>query len=137
MLIHCYTEIAVEPDEPMAAIATLVRALREFATDSDDARLELNLVATSKRGQAAIREFRPERTKGVPLSQALAIAEELTQLPPSKLNSLHLLATAAGFRWKGSEPGSSARAVLLDTKSFQRKQRFSLGAQLDRGAAGG
>jgi hypothetical protein len=131
MLINCYAEIAVHPDEPAEAIRVLVRVLRECTTDSDDARLELNLVATSKRGQATIRELQPQRTKDVPLAEALEITEELLDLPPAKMSSLHIIAAAKGFRWKGSEPGSSARVVLLDTKSFQRKQRFSLGARLE------
>jgi hypothetical protein len=130
MLINCYTEIPVEPDEPIEAIRALVRVLRESTTDLDNARLELNLVATSKRGQSAIREFQPQRTQGVLLSEALAITEELMRLTPAKMSSLHLIATAEGFRWKGSEPGSTARLVLLDTRSLRRKQRFALGARL-------
>ena len=61
MLIHCRTEIALERDEPVAAIRQMVSLLRKGATGTDRASVELNLVTTSARGREAIAEFRPHR----------------------------------------------------------------------------
>ena len=130
MEIHCFAAIPIEQDEPVPAIRQFVRVLRDGAIDTDRGEIDLNLVATSARGRTTVQEFRPERTKGQLFSRALDIAGELTNLGPAQIRSLHFILSAEGFRWKGSSETSSARLLLLDGKSFQRKQRFDLSAHL-------
>jgi hypothetical protein len=131
MLIKSNAEIRLEQDEPVAAIRQFVQVLRESSVDTEGTEIDLNLVTTSARGQTAVREFRPQRTKGASFADALAITEELTQLGPAKIKSMHLMLTAEGFRWKGSREGTKARLALLDGKSLQRRQRFSFYALLN------
>ena len=45
-------------------------------------------------------------------------------------SQVDLILSADGFRWKGSSEASSAKLLLLDAKSMQRKQRFDLSAHL-------
>ena len=71
-------------------------------------------------------EQRLGRTKGATFEQALALTEELTQLPPAKIKSLHFIMSAEGFRWKGSREGTKARLMLLDGKSLSAKRRRSV-----------
>lgn len=130
MEIHYFATVPLESDEPVSCIRQFVHVLRTYAIDSGKAEVALNLVGTSARAQTTIREFRPQRTKGASWSEALQVAEELTNLRPGKIKSLHFLMSAEGFRWKGSIPSSSGRLGLLDAKSFQRKQRFHLSAHL-------
>jgi len=131
MLIQSNVEIPVEQDHPVAAIRQFVQVLRDSSVDTEGAEIYLNLVATSARGQTAAQEFRPQRTKDGSFADALAITEELTQLGPAKIKSMHFMLSAEGFRWKGSRKGTKARLALLDGKSLQRKQRFSLCALLN------
>ena len=130
MLIHCRAEIALEQEEPVAAIRQLVSLLRRGATSTDRASVDLNLVTTSARGRQVVAEFQPQRTRGVAFEQALAVVEELAALPPTKLKSLHIMAKVGGFRWQGSRAGDEAQLALLDSKSLQRKQRFIFCATL-------
>jgi hypothetical protein len=130
MQIHCFAEFPLEQDDPVPAIRQFVRLLRDGALDTVRGEVGLNLVATSTRGRTTIQEFRPERTKGQPFARALDIAGELTNLGSAQIKSLHFILSAEGFRWKGSSETSSARLLLLDGKSFQRKQRFNLSAHL-------
>jgi hypothetical protein len=125
MLIQSNAEILLEQDEPIPVIRQFVKLLRDCAIDTDRAEIELNLVTSSARGQAAVQEFRPQRTKGMSFAAALAVTEELTTLSTAKIKSLHFMLIAQGFRWKGSREDSKARLALLDGKSFQRKKRFS------------
>jgi hypothetical protein len=131
MLIQSNAEIRLEQDQPVAAIRQFVQVLRESSVDTEWAEIDLNLVTTSARGHAAAQEFRPHRTKGASFADALAITEELTQLGPAKIKSMHFMLTAEGFRWKGSREDTKARLALLDGKSLQRKQRFSFYALLN------
>jgi len=119
-----------DADEPIACIGSFVAALRAGAVDTESAAIELNLVGTSARARTTLQEFRPERVKSAAFVQALDIVDELTRLSPARIKSLHYILLAKGFRWKGSLPGSSARLVLIDTKSLQRIQRFHLTAHL-------
>jgi hypothetical protein len=130
MQIQSFATIPLEQDEPVPAIRRFVRVLREGAVATDRAEIDLHLVATSARGRTALQQFRPERTKEEPFERALEIAEELTNLGVAQIKSLHFILSAGGFRWKGASEGSSARLLLLDGKSFQRKQRFDLSALL-------
>jgi hypothetical protein len=130
MQIQSFATIPLEQDDPVPAIRRFVRLLREGAADTDRAEIDLNLVTTSARGRITVQQFRPERTKGAPFERALEIAEELTNLGVAQIKSLHFLLSAEGFRWKGASEGSSAKLLLLDGKSFQRKHRFDLSALL-------
>lgn len=130
MQIQSFATIPLEQDEPVPAIRQFVRVLREGAAATDRAEIDLNLVATSARGRTAVQQFRPERTKGAPFERALEITEEVTNLGAAQIKSLHFLLSAEGFRWKGASEGSSAKLLLLDGKSFQRKQRFHISALL-------
>jgi len=130
MKIQCFASIVLDADEPIACIRRFVAVLRAGAVDTGAAAIELNLVGTSARARTTLQEFRPERVKSAPFGQALDVVDELTQLSPARIKSLHFILAAKEFRWKGSSPGSSARLVLIDTKSIRRKQRFHLTAQL-------
>lgn len=130
MQIQSFATIPLEQDEPVPAIRQFVRVLREGAVATHHAEIDLNLVATSARGRTAVQQFRPERTKGAPFERALEITEEVTNLGAAQIKSLHFLLSAEGFRWKGASEGSSAKLLLLDGKSFQRKQRFHISALL-------
>jgi hypothetical protein len=130
MEIQSFAKIPLEQDEPVPAIRRFVRLLREGAVATDRAEIDLNLIASSARGRTTVQQFRPERTKGTPFARALEIAEELTNLGVAQIKSLHFLLSAEGFRWKGASEGSSAKLLLLDGKSFQRKHRFDLSALL-------
>jgi hypothetical protein len=130
MKIHCIASILVDIDEPAPCIRQFVRTLRISAMDFEEAAIDLNVVGLSARARTTLQEFRPARVKGVVFPQALDVVEELTELSPAKIKSLHFNLSARGFRWKGSVPSSSARLALLDTKSLQRKQRFLLSANL-------
>jgi hypothetical protein len=87
--------------------------LRAGAVDTGAAAIELNLVGTSARARTTLQEFRPERMKSASFGQVLDVVDELTQLSPARIKSLHFILAAKGFRWKGSSPGSSARLVLI------------------------
>lgn len=130
MEIHCYANVPVEPDEPISAIRQFVRTLRDGAIDTDDSEIHLNLLGISARGKSTIQKFQPQRTQGAPWASALGIAEELTSLGKAEIKSLHFLLSAQNFRWKGSNKETSARVLLVDGKSFQRKKRFELSAHL-------
>jgi len=130
MQIQSFATIPLEQDEPVPAIRRFVRLLREGAVSTDRAEIDLNLIATSARGRTTVQAFRPERTKGAPFERALEITEELMNLGVAQIKSLHFLLSAEGFRWKGASEGSSAKLLLLDGKSFQRKHRFDLSAVL-------
>jgi hypothetical protein len=130
MQIQSLATIPPEQDEPVPAIRQFVRVLREGAVGTERAEIDLNLIASSARGRSAVQQFRPERTNGAPFERALEIVEELTNLGATQIKSLHFLLSAEGFRWKGASEGSSAKLVLLDGKSFQRKHRFDLSALL-------
>jgi hypothetical protein len=130
MKIHCSASIVLDADEPIACIRKFVAVLRTGAADTEAAAIELNLVGTSARARSTLQEFQPERVKSAPFARALAIVDELTQLNPVRIKSLHYVLAAREFRWKGAWPGSSARLVLIDTKSMKRKQRFHLTAHL-------
>jgi hypothetical protein len=130
MEIHCFAAGPLVQDEPVPAIRQFVRLLRDGAIGTERGEVDLNLVATSTRGRTTVQQFRPERTKGQPFARALDIAEGLTNLGPAQIKSLHFILSAGRFRWKGSNETSSARLLLLDGKSFQRKQRFDLSAHL-------
>ena len=130
MEIHCFASVPLEQDEPVPAIRQFVRLLRDGAVGTGHGEIDLNLIGTSARARRTIQEFRPERTKGEAFARSLEIAEELTNLGAAQIKSLHFLLSADGFRSKGSSEGSSAKLVLLDGKSFQRKQRFDLSAHL-------
>jgi hypothetical protein len=135
MKILCYANIPLEQDEPVAGIREFVRILRACATETEKAEVDLNLVGVSARATTTIQEFKPGRTKGAGFERALEIAEEITRLGPAKIKSLSFFLTAEGFRWKGSREGTAARLVLLDGKTFQRKQRFSFLATMSFEAA--
>jgi hypothetical protein len=128
--IHYFAAIPIQNDEPVSCIRQFVHVLRTCAIDSGKAEIDPNLIGTSARARMTIREFQPHRIKRTSLSQALQVTEELTNLRPAKIKSLHFMMLAEGFRWKGSISSSSGRLGLLDTKSFQRKQRFHLSAHL-------
>jgi hypothetical protein len=130
MQIQSFATIPLEQDEPVSAIRQFVRVLREAAAGTAHAEIDLNLIASSARGRTAVQQFRPERTKGATFERALEIAEELTNLGVAQIKSLHFILSAEGFRWKGASEGSSAKLLLLDGKSFQRKHRFDLSALL-------
>lgn len=130
MQIHCLASIPLDADEPVPAIRQFVRVLRDSAIGADRSEVDLNLVGISARARSAIQQFRPERTKGQPFARALDIAEELTNLGAAQIKSLNFILSADCFRWKGSSEASSAKLLLLDAKSFQRKQRFGLAAHL-------
>jgi len=130
MQIQSFAAIPLEQDEPVSAIRRFVRVLREGAVGTEHAEIDLNLIASSARGRSAVEQFRPERTKGAPFERSLEIAEELTNLGAAQIKSLHFLLSAEGFQWKGLSEGSSAKLLLLDGKSFQRKHRFDLSALL-------
>lgn len=130
MQIQSFATIPLEQDEPVSAIRQFVRVLREGAAGTERAEIDLNLIASSARGRSAVQQFRPERTKGAPFERALEIAEELTNLGVAQIKSLHFILSAEGFRWKGASEGSSAKLLLLDGKTFQRKHRFDLSALL-------
>jgi hypothetical protein len=130
MQIQFFATIPLEQDEPVSAIRQFVRVLREGAAGTERAEIDLNLIASSARGRSAVQQFRPERTKGAPFERALEIAEELTNLGVAQIKSLHFILSAEGFRWKGASEGSSAKLLLLDGKTFQRKHRFDLSALL-------
>jgi hypothetical protein len=130
MQIQSFAKIPLEQDKPVPAIRRFVRLLREGAAGTERVEIDLNLVATSGRGRTTIQAFRPERTKGAPFERALEIVEELTNLGVAQIKSLHFILSAEGFRWKGASEGSSAKLLLLDGKSFQRKHRFDLSALL-------
>jgi hypothetical protein len=125
MLIQCHTEVALEPDEPVAGVQALTRILRGGATATEAAEFDLNLVTMSARGRSIVERFRPQRLQGADFAKALEILEELTRLTPSELKSLSIMLTCKGFRWRGAIEGSTARVALLDGKSFQRKRRFT------------
>jgi hypothetical protein len=130
MLITRTAEITIEPDEPVAALWTFARTLRAGAILTDGARIEPRLLATSARGLKVLRDFKPDRARSVDFANAIAMIEELAQLPIHKVKSLHLIISAMGFRWKGSPLESTGSLVLLDGKSFRHKQRFRLAANL-------
>jgi hypothetical protein len=130
MQIQSFATIPLEQDEPVSAIRQFLRVLREGAAGTERAEIDLNLIASSARGRSAVQQFRPERTKGAPFERALEIAEELTNLGVAQIKSLHFILSAEGFRWKGASEGSSAKLLLLDGKTFQRKHRFDLSAVL-------
>ncbi len=136
MEIHCYAEIPLEQDEPVPAIRQFARILREGATDTGKAEIDLNLIGGSARAKAALREFRPERTKKAAFQRALEITEELTKLGAAKIKSLNYLLSAEGFRWRGSREDTSASLALLDGKVLRRNKRFDLTAHLTFEARG-
>ncbi len=122
-------------DEPAHCIRHFVRLLRDCAAATEHAELDVRLVGFSARAQTTIRDFAPNRTKGVAFPLALDVAEELTQLGLAKIKSLSFFLSARGFRWKGSQEGSTADLVLSDTKISSRKRRFHLSAHLKFDAA--
>lgn len=130
MEIRCFATLPLDQDEPIPCVQQFVRVLRTCVEDFERAGVDLNLIGVSKRAVTTIQEFQPARTKAVPFQRALEITEELTHLGLAKTKSLHFILTAEGFRWKGSTTGTSARLALLDGKSLQRKQRFTLYANL-------
>jgi hypothetical protein len=130
MQIHCLASIPLELDEPVPAIRQFVHLLRNSAVATDRTEVTLNLIGTSARARTTIQQFRPERAKDQPLAHALDIAEELTNLGAAQIKSLHFILSADGFRWKGASEASSAKLLLLDAKSLQRRQRFNLSAHL-------
>jgi hypothetical protein len=130
MKFHCRAPVALDTDEPIACIRRFVAALRTGAVDTQPAAIELKLIGTSARALTTLREFRPERVESAAFWQALDVLDELIELSPAKVKSLHYFVSAKGFRWNGSAPGSAAQLVLLDTKSFRSKQRFHLTAHL-------
>jgi hypothetical protein len=135
MKIQCYANIPLAQDEPIAAIREFVRILRAGAMEIGKAEVDLSLVGISARATSTIQEFKPGRIKGAAFERALEIVEELLNLGAAKIKSLSFFLTAEGFRWKGSREGTEARLVLLDGKTFQRKQRFSFLATVSFEAA--
>ncbi|HTA59440.1 MAG TPA: hypothetical protein VK805_14860 [Candidatus Baltobacteraceae bacterium] len=130
MKINCCLSLPLDEDEPIPAILQFVRILRSHAVDTESAEIDLHLIGMSARAKSTIEAFKPERTKGALFAKALEITEELTALQPARMKSLQFLLAAEGFRWRGSNPGTSARLALLDAKSFQRRKRFQLTALL-------
>ena len=130
MQIQCFASIPVEKDEPAAAIRQFVAFLRSKAEDTGKAEIAINLIGVSSRARGTISGLRPEQSKGMKFDKALEFAEGLCSLGAAKSKSLSFILSATGFQWKGAAGGTEGRLVLADAKSFRKKERFSLSAQL-------
>jgi len=76
MLLNFRTEVGLGSDKPAAATRTFIDLLRRGAIDTEGARVELQLVATSARGMAIIADFQPQRASRAAFDDALKIVED-------------------------------------------------------------